>query len=155
MKIRKCRESDMTDLIDINKKTLKTTYSDDFWESMATSENECIKRCDIVEDDGKNVGYAAWKRRRREMRLWSLGMLPEYRGMGMASTLLKKGIEEILKCNIITTKVRESNASARDLYDRCGFEKVERLEGYYADGEDALQLQLNEGKFNSLLCGLK
>ncbi|GIU81479.1 MAG: ribosomal-protein-alanine N-acetyltransferase [Acidobacteria bacterium] len=68
----------------------------------------------------------------------TIGILPEHRRRGLAQRLLSH-VEEMLKekgLTIIRLEVRVSNIPAQNLYRKLGFAIVQRLAGYYSDGED-------------------
>lgn len=70
----------------------------------------------------------------------SIAVLPEYRRMGIGSTLLERAMEalrETYGCKEVYLEVRVSNVPAISLYYKYGYRKVKVLESYYLDGEDA------------------
>ena len=72
-------------------------------------------------------------------RLYSLAITPCARGKGIGAALIARAIEETRRRGLraIRLEVRETNASARTLYERCGFTLRGRRENYYGDGEAA------------------
>lgn len=92
--------------------------------------------------DGKMAGFIAGDPRGREGLGWiaTLGVLPEYRRMGIAETLLTR-CEEGLSLPRIRLSVRRSNAPALALYRKAGYTPVDVWRSYYAGGEDALVLE--------------
>lgn len=74
-----------------------------------------------------NVAVAMGARRRGIGRALVLDMLAYARERGAVRVLLE---------------VRSSNAPAIALYERLGFERFNVRERYYADGEDAIEMQL-------------
>ena len=74
----------------------------------------------------------------------AIGVKPEYRKQGIATSLMKK-MEEICRAQEetvewITLEVRESNEEAIALYKKLGYVYVTKKVAYYEDGEDALYL---------------
>ena len=66
------------------------------------------------------------------------------RGRGIGAMLVQRVLDEATQRAVATVylEVRESNAGARRLYDRCGFGEVGRRRGYYQRPvEDALVLR--------------
>lgn len=69
--------------------------------------------------------------------IFSLAVLPEYRRRGIASTLLalafkasqERGGKEVF------LEVRKSNIPAINLYKKFNMKIIDRVQGYYADGE--------------------
>jgi len=72
-----------------------------------------------------------------------VGVDDEYRGKALGRLLIEKAFETI-KVDLML-EVRESNISARRLYEKIGFNKIGLRRGYYGDtGEDALILVLGK-----------
>lgn len=78
----------------------------------------------LRQEKGKTVGH-----------ILTIDVLPEYRRKGIGLRLLK-ALENIFRgkgANISVLEVREDNIAALRLYQKLGYEKVERLEYYYGD----------------------
>ncbi|MAL11220.1 MAG: ribosomal-protein-alanine N-acetyltransferase [Maricaulis sp.] len=80
-------------------------------------------------------------------RLYSLAIAPAARGQGLGSELIAAAISaaRARKCHVVRLEVRESNAAARALYERCGFTLRGRRESYYGDGEAACLYEIPTG----------
>ena len=88
-----------------------------------------IARCGVDEWEIENVVVAAEHRRR-----------------GIGAALVKSVLEEARRCctPLVQLEVRESNAAARRLYQKLGFQEVGRRRGYYrGPSEDALLLKIS------------
>jgi ribosomal-protein-alanine acetyltransferase len=77
-------------------------------------------------------------------RLYSIAVDPGARGQGAAKALLEAGAVTARKhgATRLRLELRSSNARAQRLYERAGFTILERKPGYYADGEDAIRMEL-------------
>jgi ribosomal-protein-alanine acetyltransferase len=77
-------------------------------------------------------------------RLYSIAVDPTARGRGAAKALIEAGAEAARKrgATRLRLELRSSNAPAQRLYERAGFTILERKPGYYADGEDAIRMEL-------------
>lgn len=76
-----------------------------------------------------------------EAHIATIAVLPEYRGQGIATELLKTALTEVIRVGftIATLEVRINNIFAQNLYRRFGFEIVGARPRYYRDNnEDAL-----------------
>lgn len=76
-------------------------------------------------------------------RLYSLAVLPEFRGQGLALLLLDQ-LETIARTQgrtAIRLEVAESNTVAQALYQRRGYQIFGHLSDYYEDGTAALRLR--------------
>jgi len=69
---------------------------------------------------------------------------PDRRGHGVGSSLLSAALASVAARDVrsVRLEVRESNAPARRLYRRFGFDPLRRVSGYYDDGEDAIVMLL-------------
>jgi len=70
--------------------------------------------------------------------LTTIGIAPEHRRRGLAANLLSR-IETALKAKRIETvvlEVRIGNTAAQRLYRMAGYTVVQRMTGYYNNGED-------------------
>ncbi len=85
------------------------------------------------------VGFIAGDRREKNELGWiaTIGVLPEYRRLGIASALILE-CEARLETPRIRLNVRRSNQGAIELYKLLGYRSVSTWPGYYQDGEDAL-----------------
>jgi ribosomal-protein-alanine N-acetyltransferase len=69
----------------------------------------------------------------------TIGVAPEHRRRGLAQKMLEHAEEALLRREIATVslEVRVSNIAAQSLYRGLGYTIVQRLSGYYNNGEDA------------------
>jgi ribosomal protein S18 acetylase RimI-like enzyme len=95
--------------------------------------------------DQKMVGFIAGDVRRSEGVAWiaTIGVLPEYRGLGIGSMLLQ-ACETRIPLNRIRLCVRPTNDVAIRLYEKHGYNKVGEWTKYYQDGESALVMEKNQ-----------
>ncbi len=95
------------------------------------------------------AGYVAYRVLPPEAELLRLVVLPGYRRLGIATSLLDKGIQSLVGQGIAVCflEVRGSNQSARALYGHCGFMAVGMRKSYYHHPEEdavVMQLDMNE-----------
>lgn len=96
--------------------------------------------------DEKIVGYILFlcPQNKTYARLYSLAILLEYRGKGLAALLLQEALAKIDKhYQRVFLEVRASNKGAINLYEKFGFKKIKVVLKYYNDGEDALKMSRN------------
>ena len=96
----------------------------------------------VAEIEGNIIGSMIILLRKHILnaRIYSLNVHPEYRRMGIASSLMdfasdiieKKGFE------FISLEAGVTNAAAQDLYRSKGFHVDKKLSNYYRNGDDAL-----------------
>jgi ribosomal-protein-alanine N-acetyltransferase len=98
---------------------------------------------DVLEYGGCMAGYAAYLTRKnsRTIRLYSLCVLPDYEGRGLARKYLEGRLKDFSPYfSRISLEVRTSNGKAVRLYQGLGFKLQKVLEKYYADGEKGYRL---------------
>jgi ribosomal-protein-alanine N-acetyltransferase len=122
----------------------KVCFPQDAWPLLeliaALSLPGLIKVKAVVED--KMVGFVggAAKRHKGEGWITTLGVLPQYRRLGIATVLLDE-CERALEMPIVRLSVRRSNLAAQTLYYKRGYTHTEVWEHYYEGGEDAFVLE--------------
>lgn len=96
----------------------------------------------LVRRNRKVLAYLIMLKRKnsRHYRIYSIAILPEARGLGIAKKLLEFAEKTALKNNTqkISLEVGENNLAAINLYLNQGYQKVGVRSNYYADGSDAL-----------------
>ncbi|MFC3883403.1 ribosomal protein S18-alanine N-acetyltransferase [Bacillus songklensis] len=95
----------------------------------------------VMEDEGQIIGYCGLWIVIDEAHITNIALLPEYRGQGLGTELLRKTMTEAkeLGANTMTLEVRVSNHVAQSLYRKLGFENGGIRKNYYSDNqEDAL-----------------
>ena len=77
-----------------------------------------------------------------ELHIVTIGVDPDWQQRGLGEALVQHALDlaHELGCEAVSLECRESNAAARALYAKYGFEQVGRRRRYYKDGEDALIL---------------
>lgn len=109
---------------------------------------DCLRvpyECDVLEQDGRVVGYTIMSLAADEAHLLNLCLDPAVHGRGLGRLLLEHvtAVAEARRARVIYLEVRPSNSRAITLYLRSGFRRIGVRPNYYraADGrEDALVL---------------
>lgn len=78
--------------------------------------------------------------RHRLGRIYSLAVLPEKRGRGLAKALLEHAETHATKPGF-KLELRRDNTSAKQLYERLGYTPRRILPQFYTDGADALEME--------------
>lgn len=112
-----------------------------FWDLAAVLTLPDVVRLKAVAQE-KMVGFISGDIRRRDGRGWvtTLGVLPEFRQKGIATSLLAE-CEQQMGMPRVRLCVRRSNQPAINLYLGQGYRQVAVWPVYYSDGEDALVLE--------------
>lgn len=88
---------------------------------------------------GEMVGFISGDPKREERTGWilTLGVLPEWRRMGIAETLLGE-CERLMEVPRVKLTVRRGNEPAIRLYEKMGYRQINIWPKYYKSGEDGL-----------------
>jgi len=95
--------------------------------------------------DGPELwGFLGALRVRGALHITAVATTPEHRRGGVGLALLRTAILQARQARLgrVTLEVRPDNEAALRLYEKLGFELVERLPAYYGPGDDALAMSL-------------
>lgn len=99
----------------------------------------------ICRQDDRPAGYALvlYRNGTHLARLYSLAVLPELRGRGIAQHLIRDAERTASEqlCIFMRLEVSVGNAAAIALYRREGYHPIGTIEAYYEDGTDALKME--------------
>lgn len=92
--------------------------------------------------DGKLAAFAIGRVVTDEAELLRIGTLPEYRGRGIAKSLLEQfhGKMREKGAAVCFLEVRSRNAAAISLYEKSGYERISVRRDYYPD-DDAILMK--------------
>jgi ribosomal-protein-alanine N-acetyltransferase len=99
----------------------------------------------IVEGD-KLLAYAGFWQVVDEAEINNVAVAAEWRGKGLGKSLMLGVLDmaRLLGCMRVNLEVRQSNAAAISVYEKCGFKAVGVRPGYYEDNhEDAVLMSAN------------
>lgn len=123
----------------------KICFADPWSEKSVASELENPLSYWLVAMDGeKLVGYVGSQTVLGETDMMNVAVCPDYRRQGIAEGLILALIADLKarESHCLTLEVRDSNASARTLYEKLGFSEIGRRKNYYRNPkEDALILR--------------
>jgi ribosomal-protein-alanine N-acetyltransferase len=150
--IRRCSLEDLEGVIQVNEKELPEDYPYFFYKSILDNYPESfLVACN---QKGKVIGYIMWRvekipslnslKLENKGHLVSIAISKKYRKKGIASSLLKKSMDEIKKHKIdeYVLEVRVSNYTAIGLYKKFNFKTKSIKSKYYRDGENAYYMTL-------------
>jgi ribosomal-protein-alanine N-acetyltransferase len=98
--------------------------------------------CLVAEINSRIAGDMICRIHRYTLDLASCAIHPDYRRLGIASTLLQEMEKRAKQYFIhrIELEVRRSNPSGYEFWRSMGFEEFGSLPGFYPDGEDAVRM---------------
>ena len=115
---------------------------------LAELKNEGVSFFYLARDKGRRIlGFCSFWHVLDELHINNIAVVPEYRRLGVASALLRRVLDEAARFGIRRTmlEVRQSNAPARQLYEKFGFVVGGTRSKYYTNPiEDALVLWREE-----------
>jgi ribosomal protein S18 acetylase RimI-like enzyme len=90
------------------------------------------------------VGYLVIARTGRTALLHKVCVDTQYRRRGVGKWMIQEALEGLRKrkCERVALWVDVERVAARSLYTGCGFEVVQRVEGYYAPGRTGVKMAL-------------
>lgn len=91
------------------------------------------------EASGKLAGFLIGREAAAQAEVLNLAVAPEHRRKGRGGVLLAAAVEEFRMGGVrrVFLEVRESNAAGIAFYEKHGFSKAGRREGYYRDPLEA------------------
>lgn len=113
------------------------------WSEKLVRDEIASQRHVVLLGDGDQA-YGAVSVTGEDSDLERIAVLPGSRGRGLARDLLEALIDRVrdLGAGRMLLEVAADNAAAISLYESCGFDTISIRRGYYADGADALVMEL-------------
>ncbi|WP_372999703.1 ribosomal protein S18-alanine N-acetyltransferase [Sulfurimonas sp.] len=107
----------------------------------------------IAESNGIILGYILVLIKRRNAKLYSIGVAQEHRGKKISIKLFNVILNslEMMEFKELFLEVRVSNRVAISLYEQLGFSVLKSLKDFYRDGCDAYLMGINLKPVNLIL----
>ena len=145
MNIRTAELEDLNQIYNIEKKVFN-----DYW-SLDLIKSEIIEkkysRVTVLELKKKIIGYIFQRKIYDENHIINLAIDIPYQHKGYGKFLLMKILEKDSNDTNVFLEVKEANLPAVKLYIDLGFEEVDRKEGYYSDGSNAIFMLKKNKKY--------
>ncbi len=145
MNIRIAELEDINEIYNIEKKVFN-----DYW-SLDLIKSEIIEkkysRVTVLELKKKIIGYIFQRKIYDENHIINLAIDIPYQHRGYGKLLLMKILEKDDNDTNVFLEVKEANLPAVKLYIDLGFEEVDRKEGYYSDGSNAIFMLKKNKKY--------
>lgn len=136
--IRTMLESDLPSVVAIERLSFSTPWSEILFFNELYKQRS-IPKVAVIGD--RIAGYICANHVADEGHILNLAVHPDFRGKGIAKTLVKNILEELKEnaCRFLYLEVRASNNAARKLYEGFGFSVAGTRKGYYTEPkEDAV-----------------
>lgn len=139
--IRKATQSDIGEILAIERTSFTHPFSKELF---LTELRLSMARLHVIRQAGRVVGYIDFWKVGPEIHLINIAVDPRLRRQGIGSELMEFLLQTARReaAQEIYLDVRVSNIAAVALYRRYGFKKTGVRKKYYADGEDAVVMQL-------------
>lgn len=97
--------------------------------------------------NNKIVGYILVLIKRKIAKIYSIGVLQEYRGQQISKSLLQKALDvlQVLGFERTCLEVRSDNSLAVALYEQYGFQVKKQLDSFYLDACNAYFMEKGNG----------
>lgn len=143
MTIRKAQSSDVKKLYELERKLFsKENFPLSQGSLRYHAKNSMLY---LFEIESGVVGYVLVLIKRRDAKLYSIGVDKTHRGKKIANSLLSFVIKELSKLGFkkFLLEVRTDNDRAISLYKKSGFEIKKSIKEFYGDGCDAYLMQMD------------
>ena len=145
MNIRIAELEDINEIYSIEKKVFNDYWSLDLIKSEIIEEK--YSRVTVLELKKKIIGYIFQRKIYDENHIINLAIDIPYQHRGYGKFLLMKILEKDDNDTNVFLEVKEANLPAVKLYIDLGFEEVDRKEGYYSDGSNAIFMLKKNKKY--------
>ncbi len=145
MNIRTAELEDLNEIYNIEKKVFNDYWSLDLIKSEIIEEK--YSRVTVLELKKKIIGYIFQRKIYDENHIINLAIDIPYQHRGYGKFLLMKILEKDDNDTNVFLEVKEANLPAVKLYIDLGFEEVDRKEGYYSDGSNAIFMLKKNKKY--------
>jgi ribosomal-protein-alanine N-acetyltransferase len=146
--IRQMTADDLQAVIRIDQLSFPTPWSrNTFQYELHESLNSCLLIGERAFPTREIVGFLGFWMLMDEAHISTFAVHPDCRRQGIGKRLLEEAFQQAadMGAEIITLEVRESNLTARRLYEKLGFQVVGRRARYYRDNqEDAVVMCLKD-----------
>lgn len=147
--VRECAFEDLERVKVINENELPEDYPFFFYKSILDNFQEAFLVACLKDNPEKIIGYIMWRVEKTPSKhslrlinkghLVSIAVTEKYRRNGVASVLLSKSMQAILKHQLqeYVLEVRVTNYGAINLYEKFEYKTEGIKKKYYKDGENA------------------
>ncbi|MCP3028827.1 ribosomal protein S18-alanine N-acetyltransferase [Halobacillus sp. A5] len=138
--IRPMLESDVEQVMVVEKATFAVPWNEDTFRSEVNGENP-YSNYYVIEEDGHVFGYCGVWLIIDEAHVTNIAIHPDYRGKKYGEQLFRYSFEQVIEMGAIqlSLEVRVSNTAAQHLYRKFGLVPGGIRKNYYTDdGEDAV-----------------
>src|SRR5579864_9606728 len=137
LQIRPVRTGDLSSIHQLEETCFKDPFPPYFINQLADANPSTFL---VAEEAGRIIGYAVVDNWTDHQHLVSIAVRPDSQRRGVGQALLSQ-LTERLRPGQLRLELRMSNRAALALYLKNGFTQTGTANGYYTDGEDAIQME--------------
>jgi len=135
--IRAVKAEDMSSISDLEQACFDDPFPSYFLSQLAEANPDTFL---VAVSNGQIIGYAVVDKWSDYQHLVSIAVLEQSRRKGIGQALLDELVQQI-RNSPLRLEVRRRNKVALDFYLKNGFRQTGVSHSYYADGEDAIQME--------------
>jgi [ribosomal protein S18]-alanine N-acetyltransferase len=113
-------------------------YSDSSWVAELQNASGLVI---LAESNGTNIAFICASCAGDETEIRKIGVLAEHRRLGIAKELIQHALQHF-KSKRCLIDVSVANGAGVEFYQKLGFREIIRRKKYYADGSDAIVMEL-------------
>jgi len=136
--IRTVRQDDIDAISLLEESSFNDPYPSYFLSELARDNPETFL---VFTLNNEIIGYGVVDHWEDHDHLISIAVRPDSRRKGLGEALLVELEKRLSKERPLRLEVRQNNLAAIQLYLKRGFTKIGLVEGYYADGENAIIME--------------
>ena len=136
-------EVDLEAVVEIEKASMPSPWSKELFEEELKRE---AAHYFVIEEEGQVAGYMGYWAAPQEAHIINLAIAPQFRSRGLGHQMVEACLEYARKrgAELATLEVRESNESAKRLYEKCDFKIVAIRKKYYSDNQEDAIVMIRE-----------
>src|SRR5258708_7313167 len=136
-------EIDLGSVVEIEKASMPSPWSRELFEEELKREAADYF---VVEEEGKVAGYMGYWVAPQEAHIINLAIAAPFRNRGLGNQMVEACLEHARQrgAELATLEVRESNESAKRLYEKCGFKVIAIRKKYYSDNQEDAIVMIRE-----------
>ena len=143
MQFRPMLEVDLEQVVEIEKASMPSPWSKELFEEEL---RRTVAYYFVMEEGTQVAGYMGYWEAPEEAHIINLAVAPSFRKIGVGQKMVEQCMAFATKrgAKLATLEVRESNAAARRLYEKCGFRFIAIRKKYYSDNQEDAHVMIRE-----------
>ena len=136
-------EVDLDQVVEIEKASMPSPWSKELFEEEL---HRTVAYYFVMEEDNQVAGYMGYWEAPEEAHIINLAVAPSFRKRGVGQRMVEQCMAFAAKrgAKLATLEVRESNAAAKRLYEKCGFRFIAIRKKYYSDNQEDAHIMFRE-----------